>query len=334
MIWPVPIRTPEEGERFCALPGLSELTPEILDRHRPQASWAVARDDGTFAARCSLWFTEAPQLPGQRVGAIGHYAAADAEAAARILDFACDRLSAYGCTLTVGPMDGNTWRRYRLVTDRGTEPPFFLEPDNPEDWPVHFTGRGFTPLAEYYSAVNDDLSRTDPRHDAVARRVAERGIALRPLDLDRFDEELRAIHALSVASFTENFLYTQIGAEEFVEQYRGVRPYVRPELVLMAERDGELVGFLFAVPDLLQAKRGDAIDTVIIKTMAVHPAHRGSGIGGVLMEFGHRAAHRLGYRRAIHALMHADNVSRRISGHTARTIRRYTLFAKPLAEVP
>ena len=35
----------------------------------------------------------------------------------------------------VGPLDGSTWRRYRLVTERGVEPPFFMEPDNPDDWP-------------------------------------------------------------------------------------------------------------------------------------------------------------------------------------------------------
>jgi hypothetical protein len=52
------------------------------------------------------------------------------------------------------------------------------------------------------------------------------------------------------------------------------------------------------------------------------------------MALGHEAAHRLGYRRAIHALMHAANPSRRISGHTARTIRRYTLFARPLGRAP
>jgi hypothetical protein len=36
-----------------------------------------------------------------------------------------------------------------------------------------------------------------------------------------------------------------------------------------------------------------------------------------------------GFTRAIHALFHADNRSGRISGHTARVIRRYTLFARP-----
>jgi GNAT superfamily N-acetyltransferase len=328
----IPITTPADRERFCALPGLSDLTPDIIVRHGPDESWAVADGKGLLA-RCSLWWTDTPPLTGQRVGAIGHYSAADCNVAGRILDHACRRLAANGCTLAVGPMDGNTWRRYRLLTDRGTEPPFLLEPDNPNDWPAHFTGHGFAPLAEYYSSVNEDLSRIDPRHDAAHRRIADRGITLRSLNIDRFEDELRAIHALALASFTDNFLYTPVGEEEFVAQYRGIRPHVRPDLVLMAERDGRLVGFLFMIPDLLQAKRGRPIDTVIFKTMAVIPEHRGSGLGGLLMGLGHAAAYDLGYRRAIHALMHAANPSRRISDHTARTIRRYTLFARPLGGV-
>ena len=44
----------------------------------------------------------------------------------------------------------------------------------------------------------------------------------------------------------------------------------------------------------------------------------------------HEAARQLGFTRAIHALFHEANRSGRISGHTARVIRRYTLFARSL----
>ena len=90
----------------------------------------------------------------------------------------------------MAPIDGNTWNRYRLLTERGTEPVFFLEPDNPDDWPAHFRDNGFTPLANYYSALNEDLQRSDPRTGELMRRLAEQGIRLRSLDLHRFEEEL------------------------------------------------------------------------------------------------------------------------------------------------
>jgi hypothetical protein len=48
------------------------------------------------------------------------------------------------------------------------------------------------------------------------------------------------------------------------------------------------------------------------------------------MDLAQRKARALGFRRAIHALIHESNVSGRISARTAQTMRRYALFAKPL----
>src|SRR5262249_23122988 len=146
---------------------------------------------------------------------------------------ACDRLAEQGCSLAVGPLDGTTWNRYRLLTERGPDPLFFLEPDNPDDWPAHFTSAGFAPLAQYFSAVNEQLGEIDTEMKEISRRAGAQGITERCIELGRFEEELRRIHALSVASFRQNFLYSPIGVEDFLAQYQGIRPYVRPDLVLL-----------------------------------------------------------------------------------------------------
>jgi GNAT superfamily N-acetyltransferase len=330
MYQPIPVQSRDQQERFCALPGLSSLSPDILARQHPDASGMMANAAGRIAARCSLWWSATPAYADHRPGLIGHYAVEEPEAAASLLRLACEQLTAHGCTLAVGPMDGNTWQRYRLLTERGTEPTFFLEPDNPDIWPSHFRDQGFTPLAQYYSALNTDLGRREPRMIDIAGRVAGQGISLLSLAPDRFEDELHAIHSLSLESFRDNLLYTPIGEEDFRAQYRGIQQYLRPELVILAKRQERLVGFLFAIPDLLQARRGAVIDTIIIKTMAVHPDCGGIGLGSLLMARCHETARQLGYARAIHALMHEDNRSGKISSHTARPIRRYTLFAKPL----
>jgi L-amino acid N-acyltransferase YncA len=152
----------------------------------------------------------------------------------------------------------------------------------------------------------------------------------RPLDLDHFEDELRRIYRLSVQSFARNFLYTPISEAEFLAQYMAVAPCVQPELTLMAEQGGELLGYLFGIPDLNQARRGEGIDTFVVKTVAVLPGRRSAGLGSVLVAESHRIAYERGYRRAIHALMHESNKSRNISARYAQTMRRYTLFQLPL----
>jgi GNAT superfamily N-acetyltransferase len=318
----------EADERFCSLPGFP-LDPAAVARQGSELM-LVAEDADRLIARCSLWWSATPVLDGRHAGYIGHFAALDGLAAQGLLKAACAFLSAKGCAQAIGPIDGNTWQRYRLITERGNEPLYFLELDNPDDWPGMFTASGFTPLAQYYSAVNENLPEADPRIPAIAQRLYDLGVIIRPLDVSRFEDELRRVHALSLLSFQNNFLYSPIGEADFLEQYSGIRRFVRPELALLAEKDGELIGFLFAIPDLLRPKYGKPMDTVILKTLAVHPEHGGLGLGSLLMAGAHEAARQLGFTRAIHALFHESNRSGRISGHTARVFRRYTLFARSL----
>jgi len=297
--------------------------------HAPDRS-VLLINRGSLAARCSCWWRETAVYEGQRLGVIGHYAAADTEHAVALLSNACEILASKGCAIAVGPMDGTTWRRYRLIIDRGVEPPFFLEPDHPDEWPTHWTRAGFAPLAMYMSALSDDLHRYDPRTAEARTRLSSAGIMVRPFDPTRGHLELRRIFALSLTAFSRNFLYTPISEQEFLSQNEPVLPYVRPELVLLAERNEALVGFVFALPDVLQAKRGAPIDTVIVKTLAVDPAVGGMGLGGALLDLTQRSARDAGYRRAIHALIHETNVSRKLSDRYARPIRRYALFSRRL----
>ena len=325
-----PVESVEQWGPLCALPGLSPPGPDTLARDNADAHWMVVDGDGALVARCSLWWRVTPRYPGYRLGLIGHYAASDPAAARGLLQHACGQLAAHGCTLAVGPMDGSTWQRYRLLTDRGVEPRFFLEPDNPDAWPTHFTANGFTPLAHYYSALNPNLGQCDLRMPEAARRLAAEGVSIRPMDGARFGEELQRIYTVTMASFRHNFLFSSLSEGDFVDLHHALVPYIHPELIFLAEHAGRLGGFIFGIPDVLQARRGQTIDTIIIKTLAVDPAYAGGGLGSLLAARCQESAHNVGFRRAIHALMHERNASRTISGHYAQTIRRYTLFARAL----
>jgi predicted N-acetyltransferase YhbS len=307
--------------------GVSLVPREDRRRQRPDRSVLAVRS-GSLVARCSCW--ETPSHDGTRTGIIGHYQAADRAAGVAVLSRACDLLAAAGCTSAAGPMDGTTWRTYRFIVERGSEPPFFLEPDHPDDWPEHWSSVGFSPLETYTSGVTDRLDGEDPRTSGALAQLSAAGILIRALDPAKLEAELRRIFRLSAVSFSRNVLYSPISEEEFLEDTRALLPVVHPDLVLLAEREGELVGFVLALPDVLQARRGSAVDTVIVKTLAVDPAVSGMGLGGVFVALVQRRARQLGYRRAIHALMHETNASRRISDRYARTFRRYVLLSKGL----
>ncbi len=328
----IAIQATPDWEQLAQYNGLPPLDPQLLKRHAPDAHWVLLQDE-CVTGHCSLWWREVPPDSRAALGLIGHYNVRDGEAAQRLLDHACEQLAQQGCAIAIAPMDGSTWRPYRLLSQRGSEPSFFLEPDNPDAWCGQFRAAGFTPLANYRSALNAHLVadplQLDPRLSAVSDRLYQSGIKVRSLLNTRsFESELQRIHQLALTSFRHNFLYTPIAQAEFIAQYSQIQPYVDPELVLLAEHQGQLVGFLFAIPDLLQAKRGEPVNTVIIKTVAVLPGRLYAGLGNLLVAQVQAIAHQRGYTRAIHALMHNANSSTNLSQRYAQTIRGYTLYEK------
>lgn len=282
------------------------------------------------SARCSLWWTTVPPFPGEKLGVIGHFQAGHQEAGAGILREAVLRLRDQGCTLAVGPMDGNTWRRYRVLTERGEEPSFFMEPDNPDWWAQSFEQAGFSPLATYSSSLVEDLAKRDPRAQRAHERLVKEGVHIRHLDKNQFEADLRRIYEVSVVSFTGNYLYTEISEDAFLAQYLPYKDKIRPELVYLAEDEGRPVGYLFAIPDYAEAQRGERLRTVIGKTLAVLPGRRYGGLGVVLAGLLHESASSLGFERLIHALQHEGNGVRNMSEFFGRVMRRYMLYSRRL----
>jgi hypothetical protein len=325
----------EEQQYITSFPAKCSFSIPSLDFQNiktncPNLHYLLVRDENHVVGRCSLWWENTPSLPNHQIGLIGHYAVTDAEAATHLLDAACSQLKASGCTLAVAPIDGNTWNSYRLLVERGKHPVFFLEPDNPDNWQQHFRDRSFKTLTNYSSALNTNLAQSDNRLQKVSQRLNNIGVSIRSVDLHCFESELHKIYEVAIQSFKHNFLFTPISQIEFMTHYRSSLPYIQPELVLIAEHQHYPVGFIFAIPDFLQKMRGEKIDTMIIKTVAILPNRIYAGLGNLLVAKCQEMAHQLGYSQAIHALMHDGNPSVNISKHYAQIIRKYSLFAKEL----
>ena len=309
--------------------GMPCFNPSDFEAQRAEVHLCAVAGDSEVQARCSLWQSHTPQYKKYRVGIIGHYAASNNEGASAVLAEAEDRLRSAGFTLAIGPMNGNTWRSYRFVTEAGDQPPFFLEPTNPPEWPLQFEGAGFSSLASYFSGLNSDLSRPDARAEELKKKMADAGVTIRSANSD-LRRELDGIYTVSQVSFKQNFLYTEIPPTDFVRMYEPVLPLARPELVLIAERGKDCVGYLFAIPDLAQAARGLPVDTFIIKTVAILPNPELRGLGTFLITRAQQLGSTMGFRRCIHALMFEHNSSLKISRRYAAVMRKYTLYAKEL----
>lgn len=288
-------------------------------------------DNNNVVARCSIWWENVPCDENEILGIIGHFEATSKEATSKLLDICCDILEQQGCTLAIGPMDGNTWHTYRFVTWTNNDPKFFLEPENPVEYPSYFTDAGFSEYKKYESDIENDLTTIDNRVGRAKERLAETKIAIRSFNSNDFFGELKKIYDISVKCFPVNPLYMEIDEKSFIKQYEKLLGKVSEELILIAERGDNPIGFVFTVPNFEQALMGKQIDTVIFKTIAVLPGRENAGLGSILIDKVKDNCRRLGLKKAIYALMYDSNNSKNIAKkNNAVTMRRYTLYAKDL----
>lgn len=293
---------------------------------KSDARITITGNDGQTLAAASIWWNDTPIHQGKPIGTIGDFHAVNSEATRYLLEAATIHLRDNGAPIAIGPMDGNTWKNHRFVTETNGWPPFLLEPENPPEYPDWWRQTGFSELSHYSSSIIPlDGSTTVP--PALRQRILSSGVSIESLDPARFEDELRAIHSLSLKSFSNNFLYTPLPEGDFLEAYLKIRTHIDPDLVQIARKGGTIAGFVFGISDLAATSK----PALIVKTLAVDPLARTAGLGSLLVDELHLTGFQKGFTVAIHALQHGSNTSLKITGrHHGTAFRRYALFSKTL----
>jgi hypothetical protein len=205
-----------------------------------------------------------------------------------------------------------------------------LEPDNPDDYPRHFARQGFQTLASYVSEINPSIATRQPELGALRDKMFSLGISIDQLDTSDSAADLDGIYDVVCESFRDAFMYTPLDRASYRKMYAPLLFEVDPRLIRVAKQADEVVGFIFAPPDLLQRTYQDHVDAIVIKTVAIRPRPGLAGLGRVLIVDLLKNALDMGFTSAISALMYTANRSRNISSACAGPMRRYALFARTL----
>lgn len=322
---------PISGELVAVSPVGLPVLPQ------PEAHWQLWQGDRLLGG-CSLWWTQAPVYRQgdreHRVGCIGHFQATSVEAAQRLLDHGCAELVRKGCTLAIAPMDGSTWFPYRCVTQSSPEPPFWLEPQTPPEWPQWFEQAGFEAIATYESRLCRDLAWRDPRLSPVRDRLSQLGVywsspsgssSVDPPGLSNRPDLLARLHQLTLRCFRHQPFFHPISLSQFQALYRPLLTQLNPDCLWVAYHHDQPIGFRVAFPDPVYSHR------LILKTLAILPQRSYAGLGAVLVEDCHQRAQEQGFSQVIHALMHTGNPSYRLSQRYTERLRGYAVWGRTLA---
>lgn len=272
-------------------------------------------DDGQL----TIWFDGPSWDHHEKVATVGKCKFKDATAGARLLEQAAERAKAAGATALIGPMEGDTWHAYRLISQRGDAKPFMMEPSSADHDQAAFETAGFAEISTYFSA-------SAPMSELPGPKPKERdAFTIETWDGRDPDKLFTQVYDLSTKAFAANPFYKHIALADFLAMYRPVVPMLKQDLILFArDANSALVGFLFGIPNYAE---GPQPNSVILKTYASLE----KGAGHWLSYQFYVNAKAMGYDTAIHALMHDDNLSAVRSGlNGADVFRRYALMGRTL----
>jgi GNAT superfamily N-acetyltransferase len=319
--WDLPKRI-YRGDSYYRSPGQAMIEANLFraDFAGRQTVW-LAREAGRGVARVvARWSPTLTDDQGRPVGMLGFFEAMNNPGAVHSLFTAAVAwLRARQTRLIVGPMDGDTWHRYRLNLGPFDLPPFPLEPYNPPFYAALWEGAGFVPLQEYHSKFVRNPAAAAEVLAPFQQRVLRRGGALRRLDRHRFAEELRLIYDLSMRIFAGNFLYAAIPWPEFQQMYAPFESQLNADFIWFSrDAAGHDVGFVFGYPDEHGA--------VNVKTLGVVPERRGTGLAAALMQRFYHMAKEKGYNRVNLCLIRQGNPAERLDAGFGHLLRRYRLY--------
>ena len=273
----------------------------------------------TEDGQLTIWFDGPVWDDHPNVATVGKCKFTSVEAGARLLEDAAALAKSAGATALIGPMEGDTWHAYRLISDRGERSPFLMEPSSADHDEAAFKAAGFDVISSYFSAAAplSELPGAKPKDTDI--------FTIETWDGTKPEKLFTQVHELSCAAFENNPFYKHITLEDFLAMYLPMVPLLKQDLILFARDSTDaLVGFLFGIPNYAE---GPTPASVILKTYA--SSQKGAG-HWLSYEF-YVNAKAMGFDTAIHALMHDDNLSAVRSGlNGADVFRRYALMGRNL----
>ncbi|HJR15988.1 MAG TPA: GNAT family N-acetyltransferase [Gemmatimonadales bacterium] len=192
-----------------------------------------------------------------------------------------------------------------LLVDGFESSPTLMMPHNPRYYIRLIERAGFSKVKDLWVYQGGSEERYVPVPERLARGTElirqRQGITLRALNLKEFDAEVERIKELYNAAWEKNWGFVPMTEHEIDHLAAQFKPVVIPELVPMAEKDGKLIGFGIALPDLnvvfrrhrsgrlfpmiidlLWSLRMKRIRRARILLLGVHPEYRGKGIDAML----------------------------------------------------
>lgn len=181
----------------------------------------------------------------------------DYEVAKALLDRAVDWIRNEGLKVLTGPENFTTNESCGLLISGFELPPVINMPYNKEYYNDFLRRYGFAKATDLSSWYIDDQVLTSPAIINIVTRtidiLGKSGISFRRIDFGKLEKEFDDLREIYNDANSDNWGFLPLTEKEFQDTATQFRQFVPADLVIMAEKDHRLIGFVVAIPDLNQA---------------------------------------------------------------------------------
>lgn len=196
---------------------------------------------------------------GERTGFFGLFECEESqETASALLQAAAEWLKGRGLGRLRGPVNLSTNEEIAspgVLIEGFDTPQVAMMSHNPPYYATLLAGAGLEKAKDLYAYWLDDPTPPARLARGIERILDHSGATIRPLELGRFREEVDIIKDIYNAAWSKNWGFVPLTDAEFDHLAKEFRPIVDPDLCLIAEKDGEAIGFSLTLPDINQALR-------------------------------------------------------------------------------
>ena len=274
--------------------------------HAEAEYYIAERDDEVVGRIAAISNRLHNEIHGDRVGFFGFFETIDDQAVADALfEAASNWCRSKRHDVLRGPASFSVNDECGLLVKGFESPPALMMPHNPPYYIGLIERAGFTKTKDLWVYQGGSEERYVPVPERLARATElirqRQGITLRPLNMKDFEGEVERIKELYNSAWEKNWGFVPMTEHEIDHLAEQFKPVVIPEMVPMAEKDGKLIGFGIALPDLnviFRTNRSGRLFPVIFRLLwalkmkrirrarilllGVLPGYQGKGIDAML----------------------------------------------------
>ena len=267
---------------------------------------------------------------------------------------------AHGMDILRGPMNMAFHHEFGLLIDAFDMRPVIATTYNPPYYPDFVERFGCVKVKDhyaYYLDVSPQISGRSPIPEKLVHVAEHRrkraGVTIRKANLKDWEHELSRAYDVFNLAWKDNWGATPVSKEEALHLIKSLKPFLDPEFVYIAEKDGKFVGVSLSVADVNQPLfhiRGRLfpfgwikflyyrrrIDTVRVFIMGVVKEYRSAGLDAVFYLETAQAAFRKNLPNVEMSLILEDNdmMRRIIENFGGRIYKTYRMYDLPLNAAP